>query len=341
VRWKLRAASTICGIALAGVSVAQAQAPQKQQAEQRVVPPPGPYSGNLALPPAPPAGIPVVPPLPVMGASGDMFSRAMTNALPLSPDQIKEVNRGIDSAEKAKSAKPGPAAKPVVSSISLSLAPGNEPHVVRLGSNATTSLVFTDATGSPWPVVAAVSGDKDAFAVLDVSKAIKNNNAVTLSASRGYATSNLTIFLEGAPAPLVLGLVSGQKQVDYRLDVSIQGRSPLSQQPVMDRGFSDEISPVLLRVIDGNPPTEAKQLKVDQGAVQAWFIGGKLFVRTKLLLTSPAALKVASAADGTKAYELPRTEVLLLVSGGTFVTANVTGFPQPQIDVSSGQRTAK
>lgn len=309
------------------VAAATAIAPIYGQAQQ--VPP-----AQLATPnAAAPNPTPNAPKLPVKSGVGlppDLFGEVLTNQIPLSPPQVREINRSADAVKRARAARPDIMPQPVSTSMPVSFAPGKASHVVRLAANMVTNLVFTDITGAVWLIDDVIIGDKTAFGIPDEIKK-RNTNILPIFVLEEYGATNMTVILRGAPAPLVFTLVTGQHEVDYRLDVMAQGRGPNAKALVIadNVGEGAIVSSNLISILDGLPPSGSISLKSSHGEVQAWSIGQRTFVRTRMNLLSPRTLNTASSADGTRVYEIVQTPVIMVMSNGKVQNVSLSGMPSP------------
>ena len=303
-----------------------------------------PVAPTKVVVPTLPTGIveSIKPQVPKLGAglSPEEFSNLINSRLPLSEAQTRQSIEINDKIKRASNSRPSVAPRPVSVSARVTLDAGANPHVLRLGSNTVTSIVFSDVTGSPWPVLRVVAGQKG---VLDIPKldVESKTNMFTISPLDEYINTNIAVFLEGAPAPVMMSVVSNQSNVDFRVDVSVQARGPGAVAPVISRGLSDSVPQELISMVSGVTPSQAKPLKVifsDVGDVQAWVLGNKMFVRTKAIILTPAVPKdgrVAAGADGTKVYELPVSPEVRLMSEGNVGRLQLGGFPPPSFTGTS------
>jgi intracellular multiplication protein IcmK len=299
---------------------------------------------------------PVVPPLPAAivnasnkpgaGMSSEDFSSLLKQKLPLSPEQVREVNRQSTEIRKAKVAPVGPAPRPVSVTARVTLDAGANPHVLRLNVDTVTSLVFTDITGAPWNVQRVVAGARD---VLDISEksADTKSHMFTIAPKEDFVNTNLAIFLEGAPAPVVMAVVTNQANVDFRVDVSVQARGPSAVMPAISRGLADSVPAELISMVAGVSPAGSRPLKVvmsDISDVQAWVLGNRMYVRTKANILTPAVPKdgkVATGSDGTKVYELPLSPEVRLMSNGVVGRLQLSGFLTPGFNPLNAQTSTR
>jgi intracellular multiplication protein IcmK len=296
------------------------------------------------IPPLP-AGITASAPRPGEGLSPEAFAALVNGQLPLNASQVKEVNKQLDSVKRARSARVGPAPRPVSVTARVTLAAGANPHVLRLSPDTVTSVVFTDVTGAPWTVLRVVSGAKE----LEIPKEFltTKTNMFTIMPTDDYVSTNIAVFLDGAPAPVMMAVETNQREVDFRVDVSVQARGPGAVAPVISRGLVDSVSADLTSMVAGVTPAQAKPLKVlasDVPDVQAWVLGKRMYVRARANVLAPPVPKdgkVATGADGTKVYELPLAPEVLLMQGGNVGRLRLGGFPPPALPVNTGAQTVQ
>ena len=305
---------------------------------QVVAAPPPPV---VATPPvamaAPPAPVLTAPrPRPSVAGSGISraeFAAAFNNAYPLSPTQIRQANVLLAKQERAKAYVADP---PQVGSrvMKVSLAPGSKTPVVRLAPGILSTLVFTDSTGAPWPVLEVRSGSPS-FVVQEPIPGLRTNIA-TVSAMRHVDTSNLQVYLEGAPAPLPITVVSGQRQADIRTDMQVQGYGPAAQSVEVEAGLTTLLNdaPDLQQILHGTPPARLRSVNVAgnmSSHVQAWSnaSGSEIYLRTTMQLLSPGAEKAARAVDGTNVYMTRRAEVLTFMDRGNTYDVTLSGLTSP------------
>lgn len=253
-----------------------------------------------------------LPPLPTPGEEIN-FSEVVKGALGLTPDQIKELRRELDSRQRAASELPKKPPKPVTRSLTASTSPGAIPGVMRTFSGYASSLVIADSTGQPWPIENFTVGNKSLFEVgrLDAG----DGSALSIVPLNPYASSNLLLYLRGLPTPISLSLISGQKEVDFRLDLRVQGKGPNAQ--ISSMGLPISTNNQLTSVLEGVAPSDARALRVSNPEAQAWLTKeGTLYLRTSLQVISPAWLGSMRSTDGMNAYEMrPASNILILRDG--------------------------
>lgn len=284
-----------------------------------------PHGAPQQAPGVPPAGQPI-PNLPKLPSVNQEAYRAVSEeASPLTPDQIRALRRMVDEAERAAAAPPRFVPKPVSTSVTALLTPGATPPVIRLSSNFVSSLLFLDQSGNPLNIIDVTTGGAGAFTITWSKPPEKLTNKVDISPNSTYATGNVSVLVEGTNnTPISLTLVSGQREVDYRVDVRVKGRFVSGSQSAS--GVQDGVSPTLMTLLDGVAPDGARPLVSSSGDVQAWHYRNRFYVRTGLTLLSPAYINTMRSADGTAVYEIPPISALVVLAGGITTQVNLSGY---------------
>ncbi len=306
-------------LAPAGGSPDAAGANKPAQPKQAATPSPAPGAN-------PPAGAQSV---------GDVLSQAdnelidskafegVTRQLfPLNPEEIVRLKQLYQNSEFAQASTPGTPPRPTATSQFVNLSPGSTPPVIRLSQGFVSSLVFLDSTGAPWPISAYDLGDPSAFNI----QWDKTSNTLMIQALKLYNYGNLAVRLRGLNTPVMLTLIPGQKAVDYRVDLRVQGFGPNAKSMPTEEGLPPSASDILLHVLDGVPPAGSTRLTVSGGDARAWLLNDKMYVRTNLTILSPGWIGSMTSADGMHAYEMQKSPVLLVSWHGKVMHLKVEGL---------------
>ena len=203
----------------------------------------------------------------------------------------------------------------------VSLAPGATPPVVRLMAGFVTSLVFLDRTGAPWPIRAYDLGDPNAFNIQWDQK----GNTLLVQSITQYKAANLAVQLVGLNTPVRVTLLPGQSAVDYRVDLHVPGYGPYAV-PIQN-GMPAAASPLLLNILSGIPPVGSTALQVTpEGYADVWLWHGQLYVRTRATILSPAWVSVMSSSDGTHAYKMALTPLIIASQNGKPINLTIEGY---------------
>lgn len=273
-------------------------------------------SQQVMLESAPPSRIPPSP------DSTIAFNGMLQQNMPLSPQQIVELRQQVDTSQRAASIPPLVPPKPVSSTLMINLAPGTTPPAVRLAQGYVSSLVFVDSTGSPWPIAAFDIGNPKAVNIQWDGK----SNILLLQAVLPYSDGDIVIRLVGLPTPVTLELVSGQRVVDYRVDIHVSGIGPNTKELPIGTSLPNNANQLLLSILDGIPPAGARSLTVMGADAQAWLLGEKIFLRTRFTVLSPGWIGTMVSPDGMHAYELPKTSSVLFSRYGEPAELKIEGL---------------
>jgi intracellular multiplication protein IcmK len=297
-------------------SISQSQKPDNEQ-----VPTNSEKSSNVYVPKTPPQRVHDVVRSDKEMVDEIAYEEMESQVFPMSEQQVKKLRGKYEKMEMASTLPQSPPT-PVATSQLVNLSPGSTPPVIRLSQGFVSSLVFLDSTGAPWPISAYDLGDPSAFNI----QWDKTGNTLMIQATKLYNYGNMAVRLEGLNTPVMLTLVPGQKEVDYRVDMRIQGIGPNAQMPVLGDNLPPTANRLLLHVLDGVPPAGSTRLTVSGGDARAWLFKEKMYVRTNLTILSPAWLATMTSADGMHAYEMQKSPVLLVTWHGKVMQLKVEGL---------------
>ncbi len=259
------------------------------------------------------------PPNPDAEAAFNMLTQ---QNVPLSPQQVIRLRQIIDASQRAAAIPATVPPKPVSTTIIMNLAPGSTPPAIRLAQGYVTSLVFVDSTGAPWPIAAYDVGDPKTTRLQWDNK----GNVLLIQAIAPYGDSDLVVRLVGLMTPITLELVSGQRVVDYRTDIHVSGIGPNSKDLPTGVTLPNSANQILLSVLDGVAPPGGKLLSVAGGDCQAWSLGDKMYLRTRLTVLSPGWIGRMVSPDGMIAYEIQRTSSVLVSQYGEPIELKIEGL---------------
>lgn len=262
------------------------------------------------------------PMYPVSEESKEAFKMMLQQNTPLAPRQVVQLRQQIDRAQRAAAIPANIPPKPVSSTLMVNLAPGTTPPAVRLAQGYVSSLVFVDSTGAPWPIAAFDIGNPRAVTIQWDGK----SNILLIQAVSPYSDGDIVVRLVGLPTPVTLELVSGQRVVDYRVDVHVTGIGPNTKDLPIGTSLPNSADQVLLGVLDGIAPPGAKSLNAIGADCQVWQSGDKMYLRTRLTVLSPGWMGKMVSPDGMQAYELPKTSSVLISRYGEPAELKIEGF---------------
>ena len=152
----------------------------------------------------------------------------------------------------------------------------------------------------------------------------KKGNTLMVQALDRYKPGNLAVMLRGLDTPIMITLMPGQHAVDYRVDLRVPKIGP-NANPVLE-GLPNVESPSLMNVLNGIPPQGSRALVIKGGDAQAWMVGNTVYLRTPMTVLSPAFISTMSSLDGTHAYEIQATPVILALSRGKTIKLTIEGL---------------
>lgn len=253
-------------------------------------------------------------------------TEAMMTILNTPNSRIRDLNR--DLYDKGRVINEGPVTAPRAANgvVVAHISPGSTSPVIRLAKNRTSTLIVTDMTGQPWPILNFDGLSTDDFTVKRLDAPAPDGYVLSITPKGAFVSGNLVLILKGLPTPLNIEFVSAQKNVDTTTEIRVQAKGPNAKFSSI--ALPQSADSALLSVLQGVAPQTSKELKVSSPAVQAWLAkDGSMYVRTRYKIMSPAFENVTSSPDGTYAYKMvPVPVVLYKVADGRFGEFTVDGF---------------
>lgn len=250
------------------------------------------------------------------------YQNLLKEQFPMSPEQIQSFRQTLDIYEKSvQNQVRNPA--PVISTRNVSLDPGSTPLPIRISTGYISTLLFVDETGSPWPINSYAVGNPKSYLI----NWDKTSHGMFIQGLKPYSNTNLVVNLVNLPTPIILNLVSDQKEVDYRLDLRVPGIGPYASAPIITMNNLPSNDNVLMELIDGIPPERAKPLDVKGGGAKAWLLDdNELLIRTRLTILSPAYTNSMRSPDGMKVYRMPKTPLIMAARDGNTYQLTISGY---------------
>lgn len=244
------------------------------------------------------------------------YETAKGMALPVSTQESRDFRRDLDD-QKRVLGEPVRARKPAIRDQVIDISPGATPPLVRPSKNYGSLVTFLDETGAPWPIAGA-DGMSDDFTIRWASGTSNaKRTALQVVPKASYGSGNISVVLQGMDTPLIVSVEIGySKEVDYRVDYRIPGRGPLALADPAPVPMPAQLPRYVGDILQGIPPTFAKLLKMQGGEGQAYRVEDKLVIRTPMILLSPVPVGRLPSADGTYAYLLEYTPVVLASKDG-------------------------
>ncbi|EBV7866979.1 TPA: IncI1-type conjugal transfer protein TraN, partial [Escherichia coli] len=160
--------------------------------------------------------------LPAPGQASPLVQDAARLDSELSADEIRSLRSLMADNERAINA-PITSVVPRISSLTVNLSPGASLPLVRTAMNNLSVVTFTDINGSPWP-----QSDPPYNAAPKLFDVQYNENMVTITPLRPWASGNISVYLKGLSVPVILNVTSGEtdtpsssQEMDSRLDLRI------------------------------------------------------------------------------------------------------------------------
>lgn len=282
---------------------------------------------TTGVPTALPAGLPNSVTAPLIRRDRDELTpleRTM-NILNTPDNRIKELRQELYNKGKLLNETAVPPAKPVNSVLVASLSPGATSPVVRLTKGRTSAIMITDSTGKPWPIMNFDGLSDENFVLNRLDGSASEGYMLSVTPLAQFASGNLVLVLKDLPSPLVIEFITAQAEVDVKTEIRVQAIGP--NAVIQSLAMPESINPQLLSLLQGVAPDNAKALTTSTNSVQAWLVNDQMYVRTRYRISSPMPIDLTSSPDGTFAYKMPVSPVVLYSAGlGKRGSFSVSGF---------------
>lgn len=280
-----------------------------------------------------------------------LFEESLEQLLPLDTGQIKTYIKKRDAVEGA--VEPGPALMRT-QTRQIAVTPGAVPQVILLTAGYSSTLVFQDSTGAPWPVLSTVLGSSRSFDVsqpkvdqetLTVEQASNadsvvqaraqaqaagqatniTSNVINIVPLTNHAASNLVVTLEAAPYPMVLHLLTESQAKDGRISDALvvfrlDKQGPHANTPQIEPASAVEttVTPEMLGFVHGIAPRGAATVSVNPKipGLSVWEYKNRLYLRSVHPAVWPAWTAAANG-DDVCVYLMPKTPSIVVSVNGT------------------------
>ncbi|MDR0465850.1 MAG: DotH/IcmK family type IV secretion protein [Deltaproteobacteria bacterium] len=272
------------------------------------------------------------------------LEETIEDILPLDEGEIRRYKRERDSRDSAIEPVP---ARMFTQTRQIHATPDAISQVVRLTAGYSSTIVFQDATGAPWPVLSIILGSAAAFEASQPKVELEslpegqapgtegtakaqaggqaknvNSNMINIIPLTNHASSNLVVTLEGLPYPLIVHLLTDSAAKDDRMaDALVVFRldkhGPQAAVSHLLPSMPTTVTPEMLLFIHGIAPPGAVQVSVEPKfpGLSLWAYKNRLFLRTSYAVVWPAWSSVANGED-MRVYVLPKTpSIVVAVSG--------------------------
>lgn len=292
------------------------------------------------------------------GSPDPPAARRALDGVPLvSPEMMEELARRVRRMQQTQEEISNPTvARPLNRLVTVPLRPGDPSQIINVVRGYPTSITFTDNTGQPWPIHWEMAGNanqpgstdcRNSDAQLanagggaaipaavfssgfDVCAPVKGGSTLMIS-SRGTAPrGGLTVMLEGAPMPIPFQLIGTADSYDSVVTVKIGQRGPNAKMELFTNARGGPVTGDvdLMAILDGTPPPAARPLLVSGAppdGVQAWSLGGRIYLRTTATILSPQPTGRTRTAGDLYAYEIPSTPIVLASANGHTFSLSLT-----------------
>lgn len=289
------------------------------------------------------------------GSDGPSASRQriLEDAIPLTPDMIRELARRYGETQRAREEGNMQIASPISRPLNVTFAPGQATGIIQTVRGYPTAVSFFDNTGQPWPIAwdsnsnaasvsagganggescntapsAAGPNGRPDVSGFQVCVPIRGSNTIQITPMSISPRGGLLVNLQGAPKPVAFMLMAGRDRYDAEISVHVANRGPNARVQIDTRPNAPFTgAPFLTAMLSGVAPADATPLAVSgvsPDEARAWRLGDHVYLRTSYTLMSPPWDGSQSGEGNVTVYAIPSTPVVLLSVNNRTVSATL------------------
>ncbi|GAV35516.1 hypothetical protein ROTAS13_03193 [Roseomonas sp. TAS13] len=301
-----------------------------------------------------PAGPGAPPAVGAQDAQNANRQRILDDAIPLTPDMIRELARRYGETQRAQEEGGLQIASPVSRPLNVTYAPGQATAIIQTVRGYPTAVSFFDSTGQPWPIAwdsnsnaasvstggaggtgescstapsAAGPNGRAEISGFQVCVPVRGSNTIQITPMSISPRGGLLVNLQGAPKPIAFMLMAGRDRYDAEISVHVASRGPNARVQIDTRPNAPFTgAPFLTAMLSGVAPADAVPLSVSgvsADEARAWRLGDHVYLRTSYTLMSPAWDGSQNGEGNVTIYALPNTPVVLLSVNNRTVSAEL------------------
>lgn len=206
----------------------------------------------------------------------------------------------------------------------------SRPIVISVSPGWSSQIEFYDSSGKPWPIRdEGIIGDGQSFEKFILGE---DKHIASFVLTRNYRKSNAAIILDGLSASIPLLLSSDEKNVDGKVTVTLPRLGPNALvMPVFEHEM-ENVSPELVGLQGGNPPTGSRPLSVpDIPGAEAWYDGEHLYLVLPGRLTLPLPISSSMSPTGRYLYKMAPTPYITVSLNGVRMGSTIEGMYRTDI----------
>ncbi|WP_424138906.1 DotH/IcmK family type IV secretion protein [Roseomonas chloroacetimidivorans] len=279
--------------------------------------------------------------------------RILDDAIPLTPDMIRELARRYGETQRAREEGGLQVASPISRPLNVTFAPGQATAIIQTVRGYPTAVSFFDSTGQPWPIAwdsnsnaasvstggngngescntapsAAGPNGRAEITGFQVCVPVRGSNTIQITPMSISPRGGLLVNLQGAPKPIAFMLMAGRDRYDAEISVHVASRGPNARVQIDTRPNAPFTgAPFLTAMLSGVAPADAVPLSVSgvsPDEARAWRLGDHIYLRTSYTLMSPPWDGSQNGEGNVTIYALPVTPVVLLSVNNRTVSAEL------------------
>lgn len=244
----------------------------------------------------------------------------------LAPDLIRKGNELKEETEKAQFEILQPPTRQNIKKVNLSMTDATT-RTINVYPNQITTITISDSMGVAWPLSIKPIIASDTYSV-----SYDENVAgfLTVETSAKFVPSNLIIAVKDRLRPIQFQLVSDNSTLDYAVEITIDGKSPINtiqaKRPYGNFNIPEHNDTGIAQFLS-SPPESALELRtIGNQETSIWYWNNGYVIRTPYKLIEPSKIvDVQSRMDEKQRvyFTYEKLDVLALLNTTTSQIINI------------------
>lgn len=254
-------------------------------------------------------------------------------ANPLTDEDVKQIKIDIDDWKRKQNTRLKDP-KILNRSFPVSFEPKTEPEEIYFSPNYTTTIIFLDKLGNPWPLTKYIIGNAAKFQVEQMPP-----STLIITPLEEYAYGNLTVMFQDKSVPAIFTIKTSNDKVDYKVEARITDIGPRSKNAnkklhvntnrIRSGGtnpYSHFPEKEITNLLNGEPPEELlknKKHAIGRSDIDVYEYNEKLYILTNGVVRTPPPLDSRQNANGKNLFITVAMPYFYLTENGELIKVKI------------------
>jgi len=255
---------------------------------------------------------------------------------PLTDEEVERIKKDINEWQRKQNSR---LKEPEIlnRSFPVSFKPKTKAEELYFSPNYTTTVIFLDKLGNPWPLTKYVIGNSSKFQIEELPP-----STLIITPLEEYAYGNLTVMLEGKNVPAIFTIKTNNDKVDYKVEARVDSIGPNSgnvNKKITSVGGNSSIvvnagtNPYsffpeedITNLLNGEPPEELlknKKRVSGHDDIEVYEYNEKLYILTNGTVSTPAPLDGRQNANGRNLFITVAMPFIFVIENGELIKVQI------------------